>query len=766
MQKCNNTFSTNFSYDSIKILTGERNFVAMIKRVSTEERKKRLREAIIIVLAVILIIFLTKAEINLTQLSAGAKLGSNIAIFAVINVVILLVILLVYLVSRNVVKLFVESRSNPFAKKLRTKLVLSFVALSLVPTLLLFFAAAGFINNTVHNWFNTQVEMSLSESLEVAQTYYKNSAENALYYGKQISTFIKDQKLLNEANLPQLKRLIHQKQNEYNLGIVEVYSAQREELVRASNPSVPKGEFTHPSSEDIKRGLAGEELTRVNQAGKADLIRGIVPIRSTWNESDIVGVVVVNYYVPYSLVSKMKEITTSYHEFRQLQILKNPIRAGYILTLFLIAMVIVFFAYWMGVYLANSMTRPIQELVDATHAVTDGNLNVRIESYSVDEIGMLVQSFNRMTADLRSKQHALNISNQELLRSNQEIERRQQYMEIVLRNIAAGVISIDNEGTVRTLNTSAERLLGLHAEKVLGRKYRDIIMEKHLDIASESIRELMESKQGAISKQVFLDMRGSRMALQLHLTLLRAGNGEVLGIVAVLDDLTQMMRAQRMAAWREVARRIAHEIKNPLTPIQLSAQRLRKRYLSRFSDDEKVFDECTEMIIKSVEDLKNLVNEFSNFARMPTIQPEPNDINALLRESLTLYQEAHRGVTFAVSMDARMPLLMIDRNQIKRVLINILENAVAAMNGQGTVTASTYFDEVLKMAVVSVADDGPGVAPEDKPRLFEPYFSTKKSGTGLGLAIVSSIVTDHGGFVRIRDNVPNGAIFVVELPAG
>ncbi len=738
----------------------------MNTRVSQEERKKRFREAVIIVLAVILIIFLTKAEISLTQLSADAKLGSNIAIFVIINVVTLLVILLVYLVSRNVVKLFIESRSNPFTKRLRTKLVLSFVALSLVPTLLLFFAAAGFINNTVHNWFNTQVETSLSESLEVAQTYYKSYAANSLYYGKQISIFIKDQKLLNDANLPQLKQLIHQKQNEYNLGVVEVYSAQREELVRATNPAVPKGEFTNPSSEDIKRGLAGEELTRVNQAGKADLIRGIVPIRSTWNESDIVGVVVVNYHVPYSLVNKMKEITASYHEFRQLKILKNPIRTGYIITLFLIAMVIVFFAYWMGVYLANSMTRPLQELVDATLAVADGNLDVRIESYSADEIGMLIHSFNLMTEDLRTKQNALNVSNLELTRSNQEIERRQKYMEIVLRNVAAGVVSIDREGVLRTINTSAERLLSLTAVNVLGKNIREIIEEKNIDIFNGLISELHTSRHGTISRQVTLDVRGSRLSLQLHLTLLRAGNGEILGMVAVLDDLTQMMRAQRMAAWREVARRIAHEIKNPLTPIQLSAQRLRKRYLSRFSDDEKVFDECTEMIIKSVDDLKNLVNEFSNFARMPAIQPEPNDINGLIRESLTLYQEAHRGIKFDITTDVGMPLLMIDRDQIKRVLINILENAVAAMSGQGTVTLTTSFDTVLKMAVISIADDGPGISPADKPRLFEPYFSTKKGGTGLGLAIVSSIVTDHGGFLRIRDNMPHGAIFVVELPAG
>jgi len=737
----------------------------MEPKLTTYERKKRLREAAIIALAVILILFLTKAELHLTRLSADAPMGSNIAIFGVINIVVMLVILLVYLVCRNVVKLFVESRSNPFAKRLRTKLVLSFIGLSLVPTMLLFFAAAGFINNTIHNWFNTQVETSLSESLEVAQTYYKNSASNSLYYGRQISTFIKSQKLLNEANLPQLKELIRQKQKEYNLGVVEVYSAQHEELVRSSNPEVPQSEFTNPASEDIKRGLLGEELTRINQAGKADLIRGIVPVYSTWNQVDVVGVVVVNYYVPYSLVNKMKEITDSYHEFRQLKIMKNPIRTGYIATLFLITAVIIFFAYWMGVYLANSMTKQVQDLVDATRAVADGNLDIYIESYSADEIGMLIQSFNRMTEDLRNKQRALNTSNQELSRINQEIEQRRQYMEIVLRNVAAGVISVDKAGMVTTINKSAERLLNINTSKVLGRNFRDVLREKHLEIVKEVVRDLALSKQDTVSRQIFLDIQGARLALHLHLTMLRDEQGDILGTVLVLDDMTQMMKVQRMAAWREVARRIAHEIKNPLTPIQLSAQRLRKRYLSRFSDDEAVFDECTKMIIKSVDELKNLVNEFSNFARMPAIQPEPNDLNALIRETLTLYQEAHRGVSFHFEADERLPLIKIDRDQIKRVIINLLENAVAAMQEQGEVRINSNYDAELKMASFAVCDNGPGIAPEDKPRLFEPYFSTKKSGTGLGLAIVSSVVTDHSGFVRIKDNHPRGACFMVELPA-
>lgn len=738
----------------------------MNKTVTGHERSKRIREAVLIFFAIILIILLTRAEFSLSQLSADAPFGSNIAIFGVINVVILLVILLVYLVSRNIVKLFMESRSNPFTTRLRTKLVLSFVGLSLIPTMLLFFAAAGFINNTVHNWFNSQVESALSESLEVAQTHYKNSAANALYYGYQIRDVIKSNKLINQDNLPKLRALVRQKQKEYNLGVVEIFSAQHEELVQASNPSVPKGGFSAPDSEDIKRGLAGEELTRVNQVGKADLIRGIVPIHSTWNEQDIVGVVVVNYYVPYSLASKMKRITESYHEFRQLKILKNPIRAGYIITLFLIAAVIAFLAYWMGIYLANGMTKSLQELVDATQAVVNGNLGVQVESHSKDEIGQLVRSFNLMTSELQLKQHALNNSNHELSIINQEIEQRRRYMEIVLRNVAAGVISMNRDGIITTINTSAEKLLAINADNIVGCGYRDVLAGLYRDVIAESVRELLSNRKDTINRQITIDSSGSKRTLQLHFTLLRDESAEFIGVVLVLDDLTQVVKAQRMVAWREVARRIAHEIKNPLTPIQLSAQRLRKRYLDRFAADETTFDECTAMIIKSVDEMKTLVNEFSNFARMPTIQAAPNDLNLLLKEVLTLYQEAHRGVHFSFMPDLALPQLPLDRDQIKRVIINLLENAVAALNEKGTITIETHYDNELKMASFSIADDGPGIPESDIQKLFEPYFSTKKSGTGLGLAIVNSIVTDHNGFVRVKQRAPKGATFVVELPTG
>jgi two-component system nitrogen regulation sensor histidine kinase NtrY len=735
------------------------------RSITAAEMSKRKREGYFIVIALLLIILLTSAEIHLSNLSTQVPIGSNITMFGIINVIILLIILLVYLVFRNIAKLLLERRQNAIGAKLRTKLVLAFVGLSLVPTMLLFFVSAGFISNSIQNWFNQQVETSLNESMEVAQTYYKTSAANALYYGEQISAMIKEQKLLNEENLPALKALIRQKQKEYNLGVVEVFSSQREELFRASNPKVPIVEFTNPSSEDINVGLRGKELTRVNSIGKADLIRGIVPVRSNWNDKDVVGVVVVNYYVPYSLVSKMKEISASYHEFRQLKILKNPITTGYILTLFLITMVIVFLAVWFGVYLAKSLTTPIQELAEATRQVAEGNLDVHLGESGSDEIGMLISSFNRMTEDLRVSQHVLKETNEELSKSNQELEQRRRYMETVLKNVNAGVVAVDRSGIITTANKAAERLLNVDFRKMSGRNFREIMHPRHLDIVKELLRDMVLLKKDTISKQVTIQIKDKQLTLLLNLSILRDENEEFMGTVVVFDDLTQLMKAQRMAAWREVARRIAHEIKNPLTPIQLSAQRLRKRYLSRFEDEEKVFDDCTAMIIRSVDELKTLVDEFSNFARMPAAQPTPNNLNDILREALTLYQEAHRTITFTLKTDDSIPLIQLDRDQIKRVLINLLDNAVAAVEGEGVIEIESSHNPELKMVTFMVADNGHGIAPEDRDRLFEPYFSTKKAGTGLGLAIVNTIITDHHGFIRARDNHPKGSRFIIELPS-
>lgn len=728
------------------------------------EQRKRKREAFIIAISLLLITILTSTQVHLTRISSEVPMGSNILIFGLINIITLLIILFIYLMARNIFKLVKERRQNKMGARLRTKLVLAFIALSLFPTMLLFFVSAGYISNSIQNWFNRQIETSLDESMEVAQTYYKNSATNALFYAEQISRFIKERKLLNDENLPELKALIREKQKEYNLGVVEVFSAQREELARAANPKLPISEFTNPSSDDLDVGLRGKELSRVNSIGKADLIRGIVPIYSTWNPNDVVGTVVVNYYVPYSLVSKMKEITTSYHEFRQLKILKRPITTTYILTLLLITIVIITLAMWFGINLARSMTDPIQELADATRQIADGNLEIELSGGGSDEIGQLIQAFNKMTADLRTNQQALHLANQDLTRSNLELEERRRYMETVLKHITAGVVATNSSGVITTMNKSAERLLQIPTGELLGKNFREVLRSSQLDMVKEMLRDLVLHKQDIINKQIDLQIKETRLTLQVTLTLLKDDNGDFLGTVVVFDDLTTLIKAQRMAAWREVARRIAHEIKNPLTPIQLSAQRLRKRYLQTFSGEDQVFDQSTETIIKSVEELKILVNEFSQFARMPAAQPAPCNLNEIIAEAATLYSEAHRHILFSSNLDADIPVIRLDRDQIKRVLINLLDNAVASIEGSGSITVESNYNRELNIVTFAVSDSGHGIPREDKPRLFEPYFSTKKSGTGLGLSIVNTIITDHHGFIRVRDNEPKGTKFIVELP--
>ena len=737
-----------------------------ITPIERNEQRKRKREAIIIVISLILISVLISTQVHLSKISSDVPMGANIAIFGLINVITLLIILFIYLLARNMFKLFRERQMDKIGSRLRTKLVVAFISFSLFPTLLLFFISAGYISNSIQNWFNSQIETSLNESMEVAQTYYKSSATNALFYAEQISQTIKNRKLLNDQNHEALKNLIKEKQREYNLGVVEVFSAQREELVKAANPDLPASEFTNPSSEDLDTGLKGKELSRINSIGKADLIRGIVPIFSNWKASDVVGVVVVNYYVPYSLVNKMREITSSYHEFRQLKILKKPITTTYILTLLLITIVIITLSVWFGVNLARGLTDPIQDLAEATRQIADGNLEIVLTGESRDEIGQLIHSFNRMTADLRTNQLALREANQELNISNQEIEGRRRYMETVLRHITAGVISTNNQGIITTINKSAENLLQIKRNESIGKHYREVLNATHLIVITELLGEIALSKNNILNRQIELQNDENRIVLQMNLAILKDENEDFLGTVVMFDDLTHLIKAQRMAAWREVARRIAHEIKNPLTPIQLSAQRLRKRYLASFSGDDHVFDQSTETIIKSVEVLKNLVNEFSQFARMPTAQLAPCNLNDIIAEAVTLYSEAHREVTLNFTADYTLPELQLDRDQIKRVLINLLENAVAAVEENGYVHVTSSYNPELKMASFIVADSGHGISKEDRPRLFEPYFSTKKSGTGLGLSIVNTIITDHHGFIRVRDNDPKGTKFIVEFPAG
>jgi two-component system nitrogen regulation sensor histidine kinase NtrY len=347
--------------------------------------------------------------------------------------------------------------------------------------------------------------------------------------------------------------------------------------------------------------------------------------------------------------------------------------------------------------------------------------------------------------------------------SRSELEQRKKYMEIVLKNVAAGVISIDEKGMVTTINTSAEQILEVKSEDVLDRNISEVLPREYVEQINPLLNELRISEKDPVEQQLTLNLEGKSLSLLINLTTLRDEEGKSLGVVAVFDDLTQLIKAQRMAAWREVARRIAHEIKNPLTPIQLSAQRLRKRYLEKLGQDTTVFDECTRTIVNQVEELKGMVNEFSNFARMPALQPTPSRLNEIIQETLILFQGVKKQVHFEF-IPEELPVLNLDRDQMKRVMINLVKNSLMAIEDEGKIRIQTSYDSSLQMVRLEVSDDGVGIPDEDKKRLFEPYFSTRKSGTGLGLTIVNAIISDHNGYIRVRDNKPKGTTFLIELP--
>jgi two-component system nitrogen regulation sensor histidine kinase NtrY len=743
--------------------------IAEDKEKDKAEKRKR-REIIIIFVLLAVVSFLIVFQTHISTWKVEAPFPNNLLVIFLIGLNILLLLLLILLILRNVTKLVFERKKKVLGAKLKTKLVVAFITLSLAPTILLFLIATLFITSSIENWFSVQVERSLQESLVVAQVYYQDQASSALYHARHMSQEVTRQRMLDKGNQELLAGYLQAKMAEYNLGAVELSSPQLTSTLLIRSPDLASVSFPPLESKVLQEAILGKETTKIQSAGQGDLIRGLVPVFSPQNPREVMGVLTAVYFVPQSLVSRVSEISAAFEEYKQLRMVKQPIRSIYLATLSLVTVLIIFVAIWFGVFLAKGITGPIQKLVEGIQKIVKGNLDFAIPKSSGDEIGTLVDSFNQMTRDLKSSKSQVEKAHADLSKSNLELEQRRRYMEVVLRDVGTGVISLDSAGRIRTMNRSAEKILGIEAARILGKGYTDLLQGEYLRLADELVRAVNRAENHSITRQIKLRVRNGMLTLLVKVAILRDEEERYLGMVVVLDDLTQLQKAQRAEAWREVARRIAHEIKNPLTPIQLSAQRLRKRYLSQFEQDGAIFDECTKTIINQVEELKDLVNEFSSFARMPAASPAPNSLNEIIREAMVLYEEGHKQIRFEFKPDSRIPLFNLDKEQIKRVIVNLLDNAVAAVDavgdkdGGGQILIESQLDPLMNLARIEVADNGCGVAAEDKPLLFEPYFSTKPSGTGLGLAIVNTIVSDHHGYIRVRDNIPRGSRFVIELP--
>jgi len=728
------------------------------------ESRRRKREIVLIACALLLFGILTVAGLFLGELHSGLPFNDTVLFFSIININTILILLMIFLIMRNIVKLVFERRRRVLGAKLRTKLVAAFVLLSLVPTAILFFVAWSFISRSIEMWVHVQVERALDGALAVSRSYYVGRSDEALYFAKQIARFLEREGVLEPERRHSLYDFLRLQQMAYRLDSVLFIAPEARETISLISPDASEGPFP-PEPEVLEQVWDGRVVTRLREAGGGELVEAMVPLAYPDGAGGAAhAALVVQTIIPAGLVDRMVQITQSLERHQQMMLFEVPFKSVFFMALIMVTLLILFSATWFGFYLAKGMTEPIQRLADGIREVASGNLTHRIDTASDDEMGVLADAYNRMIQDLRTSGEQVADAQRRLQQTNVELDNRRRYMEIVLRNVGAGVLSLDREGTIQTINQSVEQLFSVKGADYVGRSYRELFGGSPLRPILEFIREVDETRLKGMERQIHVIVNQEPKTLRVRTRVLEDEMGAWMGMVIVFEDHTELIRAQRVAAWREVARRIAHEIKNPLTPIQLSAQRLQKRYRHRLHDDGKVFEDCTSTIIGQVEEMKNLVSEFSQFARMPAARPERSDLNRIVEQVLAFYRQAHRSLRFVFDPAPDLPDLMLDPDQIQRVLNNLLANAVDASGPSGTISIATRFEPFLRIAVLELADEGAGIPSELWGRIFEPYTSGKKGGTGLGLAIVKTIVSDHNGYIRVRENDPRGTRFFLEFP--
>lgn len=728
-----------------------------------EERRRRTR--LIIAAVGGLVAVLTAVQVLIQELRFPSPIPSNILIFALVNVNLILLILLIVLLFRNLFKIYLERRNNVLGSKFRVKLVVTFLSLALLPAALLFLVASNLITTSVDSWFNIRVEESLEDSLDVAQTYYRAAEDRALLSARRIARRVAAEGLL-DASEPYLNRVAKESLQELELATVQIFDRRGSERVRVRGGEPPEDDDAFPAgSLAVQAALGGQEQSLITPTGRGGFVRGIVPIIVASEKGEVVGAAAVGYPIPGDMAQKASDIATGITEYKQMKMLKNPIKGIYVMLFLMVTLVIIFAAVWVGVHMARRITVPIQELAQGTRAVASGDLDYRVQVEADDEIGMLVESFNRMTEDLRRGEVELTETNRHLQQTNVELNQRRAYMETVLESIGAGVLSVDAEGRINTVNRAASRMLDFDPAEALHRHYRAVFAAQPLAPLRHLMDRMVQEGRGTVNEQVTLSLLGRGATLVVNVSSLRDRGGQYLGMVVVFDDITKLIRAQQAMAWGEAARRIAHEIKNPLTPIKLSTQRLRKKFAEGSTEFSDIFDQCTQAIIHEVDALKTLVDEFSRYARMPTSYPRPGDLHALIEKVLNLYSGVSRHILLTADLDPQVPPVNLDPDHMKRALVNLVDNAVAAVGEAGLICLKTRYLADEGKVRLEVTDTGPGIPPEDRERLFLPYFSTKKSGTGLGLAIVYRVVTEHSGTIRVEESHPRGTRMIMEFPA-
>ncbi|HET9765452.1 MAG TPA: ATP-binding protein [Thermoanaerobaculia bacterium] len=691
--------------------------------------------------------------------------ANRVLLFVLFYINVVLIMAVLFVLARSIFKLLLERRARILGAKFRSKLVATYVGLSLVPVLVMFVYANVLLQQSVDRWFAAPVESVLRQGSAVAENLLRLTEQSTLHDARVIAEELSGLELDRPRQRGRLDRRLQPALLREDLDFLGVY--QEADFVTAVvDPDAGLGDLPEPHGLMLREAAVGGESVQPipPPRGEGQLVLAAVPIPGSVPPG---GVLVAGRLLPPAVANQTSQLIAAYQQYRQLETQKPELRSSQVLVFLMVTLLVLLASTWVGLYLARQVTGPIEALAEGTRRISGGDLSHRVEVPADDELAVLVGSFNEMTAELQRSRLLLEEGNRELQAANRRLDEERGLLVAVLQSVAAGVIAVDREERVFLCNDAALAMLRQDEGEVRERPIREV----WADDERKKLLPLLGGGDGsdggrvagdAGARQVRLVLGGEWKTFEVKRAALREPDGSPLGEVLVLEDLTELIKAQQLAAWNEAARRIAHEIKNPLTPIQLAAERVLRKH-RQGQEVGEALEEGMGIIVREVETLKAMVDEFSRFARMPRPQPADVDLAGMVQETVKLYRSVKPGVEVASAIDPDAARAWADPEQLRGALINLLDNAVEATEAPGRVDVRTARTDGRVQLVV--ADTGRGIPPEAKEKLFQPHFSTKGRGTGLGLAIVHRVVSDHHGTIRVEDNPPRGTVFTIELPS-
>jgi len=735
--------------------------IRVTQTAPTRAPKTSNRKRAIILLAVavflLLAILVSQTAFNETILRPGTN-QQTVVFYALSLLISLLFVALTFVLARNLLKLLAERRLGVLGSKFRTRMVVGALLLSFVPVMVMYWFAYGLMNRSIDKWFSTPVEEVRADTDAMASLLASYAAQNARAEAAAI------------AAAPETQRAFEG----------HGFSAAVEEF-REHEPTL-QGGFVLAIENGIAEASLGVPAPWPALKGRLPMAQAAAgqPASFTWEKTEYTlgsaavgqdGVILVAMPLPPEFSRTVRQIEASQQRYLQLSLERKHVRQTYMGLLLLLTMMVLFVSTWLALFLSKAVTRPLAALAEATQEISRGRFDYRIDVSAADEIGDLVRSFNRMAEELETSRRQIEASSRNASAANAELDQRRRQMETILESIPTGVLSLDGDYCVTHANQALLRMFhpegyaeGQHV--LLGARLAEVFPPEVLEDLEPLLRRA--DRMGMTTSQMEMPLQRASLNVAVTVATLRH-QSQRSGYVVVFEDLSDLLKAQKQAAWREVARRVAHEIKNPLTPIALSAERI-QRHLERATPPDKasleVFRSCAETIASAVETVRRLVDDFSTLARFPASHPHPADINEVIESALSMFNGRLDDIDLQRSLSPDLPKVMADAEAIKRAVANLVDNAAEAMQDSlvREIQISTTLVASRDAVEITIADTGHGVTRELKERLFLPYFSTRKRGTGLGLAIVSRVIEEHHGSIRVEENQPVGSRFIVELP--